>query len=1045
MRNTTLKLIMRSALIGSVSLIPLTGVGAIASAQQQTGSISGIVTDANGLPLEGARISVPGGTGVTFTDERGRFSLTGVESGEVTIEVDYIGAPIFRETITVSGGQSATLNVALLEDDVARMDTLTVIGERVGGINTERRAINKLSAITGESAADLPDINAAEAIQRLPGVYIDEDRGEGRFVSVRGANSSFNSVTLNGVALASPESDGLSVPLDVFAAGGIAGIEVTKSVLPSQPANSIGGQIAIETPTVFGRDHETKFELRGGWHDLGNGERLRASAGVSRTFGDRDQFGVRFDASYSTRDLLAETVEMPDDSDGWDLDDGVPGFAGDLWIPNEIEFRDQQTERERTGLGFVLEWAPDANSRIFAQVNYSNFVEDEFRNRLITPINGEADDIAAGATTIPASALEGAISALGDGQSFSELPSFGVVTSGTFLETTERELDAQRDLTDQEFWIATVGGEWTRGVWDFKTSAGISRTVEDRDRASLDFRIEEDLEGNDLVYDLAFDATGDPSTPTLSFSNGANPLDPSNFRFDDFDIFLDDRVDEIFTLSGDAGRSFELHNSATFDLDFGVRATLRERSINDFGADWNDPEDVDIDGDGDLDDGQNSILLSDPRWLVPNLNSNFLDGAYNFGPGFDPSAIGLFVNDPNSLLTFNNFSDVLEYEAEEDVVAAYAQGSYSIGKWTILGGIRIEQTDFDIVSTEEVEIEVTDVNDNDFDAETAELVSDSNSYTDVFPSLHIRYDFSDDIIFRASAGKTIRRPNYNNLSPERSIAVSQDDRLDDGGNLGPNSRIIEIETGNPQLDPLESINFEVSVDTYFDQWGSIGAALFYKDISNITVDSVNISQVDASALPENVLSLAASDPNLNLTGSYELREFTVDSSSEGEILGLELSYSNKFSFLPAPFDGLGVDANVTFTESEQTINVFDDEVFIASTVFDFEGQSDQSGNVTLAYENGPWEARLTYAFVNGFLNDIAPIDNDDLVFQNVYDQDFGRLGAKVQYELKDGILLTWEGNNLNDEHLDRRFDNSNQLRERERNGWWMEFGVKAKF
>ena len=1026
MSKLTSSILFKAALLGG-----LTALGPIytpsAHAQAASSAIQGMVVDETGQPIEGVRVRIVGASQSAFTDPSGEFILTGVAVGDVQVEADYIGAAPVTEALALSIEGVRGLVLSIDRGQELRMDILTVIGERIGGINTERSAINKLSAITGESAANLPDINAAEAIQRLPGVYIDEDRGEGRFVSIRGASSSFNSVNLNGIELGSPEGDGLSVPLDVFAAGGIEGIVVTKAVTPSQPGNSVGGRIDITTPTAFGKEDEAKISIRGGWHDLGSGERWRAAGGIRRTFGNDDQFGFSFDANFSTRDLLAETVEMLDFEDGWDLETFGPGdpsgLEGTFWVPNEIEFRDQRVERERLGFNTILEWSPRDEARLFAQVSYSQFTEDELRNRLITPLFARGSGISGNIVTTPAAAIDASLNS----GTTSELPTFGVVTAATINQTDRRELDTQRDLTVQDFWIATIGGEWSNETWDLSGAIGYSDTFEDRDRQSLDFRIEQ------TEYDVTFDATGDPVLPTLAFSNGGDPTDPSNFRFDDFDIFFDDREDKIVTLIGDAGRDFELEYS-TLRLEFGARFTSRERSEIDDGIDYNDPA-----------AGNNSFLLSDPLVLTPQLNDNFLDGAYSFGPGVSRGGLDAVIRDADTLLTFNSESFENEGDSEEEILAGYIQSTWTRGPMTILGGVRVEQTDYTITADQTIEVLIVDAAGNEIvEDEVGSPAIGSNSYTNVLPSIHFRYDLTEDVILRASAGQTIRRPSFFQLSPNDFTFVQQDDQ---GG--GSFDRIVDRFTDNPELEPLQSNNFEISIDAYLDTFGAFGAALFYKDISNITVTSSSVNTIGAADLDADELA-AVAELGGSLTGDFLVREFTLDSNSSGEIAGLELSYSNKFEFLPAPFDGLGVDANVTFTDSEQTIPIIGDDadgnpIDLGEAVFNFEGQSDTSGNVTLVYEKGPFDARLTYAYVEGFLADIELVNSNSLRFQNIYDQDFGRLGAKVQYEIRDGIKLSWEGNNLNDEYLERRFDNSQQLREYERNGWWMEFGVSAEF
>ena len=988
----------------------LTIAATTAQAQVEQGGISGVVQSEAGRGLAGARVEVTGTGQSTFSDRTGRYQLRNVPTGQQRLRFTFLSGETVELDVAVQAGLVISADATIVITSDAAIDQVIVTGERLLGINQERAAINKKNFLTSEKAADLPDINAAEAIQRLPGVYIDEERGEGRFVSIRGAGSSFNRVKLNGLSIGSPESNGLAVPLDVFPAGAISTIEITKSVTPAQDANSVGGEIALRTPTVFGSTPETSVQFRGGFHDLGGGKRLRGRANTEYIFGSDDQFAVALSGAYSVRNLLAETVESSD----WDLEDDVPGFEGqEIWVVDDLELRHQEVERERLTVTGILEWKPGENSRLFAQGTFSRFEEDEFRSRLITHLEDDFDeyDATRPITVTPPSAASEFNADTGE-----PLPRLPAATRITFLGAEEREIDFQRDFTPQNFIIVSAGGEWRNEEWEFSADAGFSRTTEKRERNSLDFE-------NTETFDLEFDSTADPLVPALTVVGGGDILDPSTMEFQDFDNLSDIRIDEFVTLSADASH-FGDFMDRELTLQFGTRVTLRDRSVTVTDTDFNS--------------GAEDLFLSDPRFLRENLNDNFLKGAYVFGPGISQSGLALISDNPGGLLTFNNIGGADEnYVATENVFAGYVQGTYKIEDLTILAGVRVEHTDFDIDGFEVVEIDIVDADDNTVLAvEEITPLSGAQKYTNVFPGVHLRYDVNENVILRASAAKTIRRPNFNALVPEGSVEVTQDDTAS-----GDEARVIESSRGNPNLEPLISWNYEVSIDTYFEKFGAFGVAFFYKDVSNITVGTVIESTAAAGDLPANVLALAGGA----LNGTFTVFESTVASESTGKIKGIELSYSKKFVELPSPFDGLGIDANVTLTDSEQTVPVFDGLDLIGTTEFPFEGQADYSGNVTLSYEKGRFEARVTYAFISEFLQDIDFEDEENLIAETEYDLSFKRLGAKVQYHLTDAITLTWEGNNFNDRNLRRYHVDPAQLRENERNGWWMEFGVEVAF
>ena len=978
------------------------------AAHAQDARIDGVVKSQDGDQLTGVRVTVDGIDRETYSDEFGQFSLRGLPAGQHTLVFRFVGAESVRETVELGAETAARMDVEI-DLRIVDVEEIVVTAERQLGLNEERSAHNKVSVLSAAKASELPDINAAEAIQRLPGVYIDEDRGEGRFVSIRGAGSSFNRVKLNGMSLGSPESNGLAVPLDVFPAGAVSAIQVTKTVTPANDANSIGGEITLRTPSVLDKDPGSQFALRYGTHDLGDGERIRANASINGTFGSEDQFGFLFNGAYSFRDLLAETVEASD----WDLEDNVPGFEGqNVWVVDDMELRNQEVERTRTTFGAILEWRPVDSLRLHSQFVYTEFEEDEYRQRGIIQLEDGFDDYDASRPIVvtPPSGSVGTNVQTGE-----SLPVFGSLTRVTFLGTEEREVDFQSDLTPQEFQILNVGADWRSRDWLVRADAGWSNTEERRVRRSVDFE-------STGVFDLEFDATGDAVRPSLTNVGAGDPGDATLFEFQDFDIFNDTRLDEVITLSTDFSRLGFL--DGRLDLDFGVRATLRERELRVNDIDYND--------------GPTTLLMSDPRFLRESVNNGMIDGRYDFGPGVSRSGLDLLTAEADTLLSLNTVGGQDEsYLAEEDVLAAYVQGTIRLGRWSLLGGVRVEQTDFSIDGFEAVEVEIDDAAGMSvFTAELLTPVSADTSYTDVFPGLHLRYDVNEQAILRASVAKTIRRPAFFNLSPEASVEISQDDSAS-----ADESRIIEFSGGNPDLEPLISWNYEISLDTYFEKIGAFGIAYFYKDLSDITISNVSEETISAANLPQNLQDAA----NGLLTGDFTVFTESLISEGEGTISGVEISYTKRFAGLPRPFDGLGIDANVTFTDSDLTQPVYDGLDFIGDIETALEGQADTSGNITLSYEHDKYDVRLTYAFIDGFLQDVDFEDEENLITQTESDLSFERLGAKFRYFINDGIRLTVEGNNFNDAALRRHYADRSQLREYENNGWWLEVGVEAEF
>ncbi|MBP9063870.1 MAG: TonB-dependent receptor plug domain-containing protein, partial [Aquabacterium sp.] len=142
----------------------------------------------------------------------------------------------------------------------ATLPTVTVTGQAAGvrnALDVQQAADNVVSAVRSDDIGQLPDRNAAEALQRLPGVSVERDQGEGRYVRIRGLGPDFNAVTFNGSLIPAPEADRRAVALDVLPASLVRSIEVSKTLTPDMDANSLGGTVNVKTLSAF--DHKGRF------------------------------------------------------------------------------------------------------------------------------------------------------------------------------------------------------------------------------------------------------------------------------------------------------------------------------------------------------------------------------------------------------------------------------------------------------------------------------------------------------------------------------------------------------------------------------------------------------------------------------------------------------------------------------------------------------------------------------------------------------------------------------------------------------------------
>jgi TonB-dependent receptor len=250
----------------------------------------------------------------------------------------------------------------------ATLPTVTVTGQAAGvrnALDVQQAADNVVSAVRSDDIGQLPDRNAAEALQRLPGVSVERDQGEGRYVRIRGLGPDFNAVTFNGSLIPAPEADRRAVALDVLPASLVRSIEVSKTLTPDMDANSLGGTVNVKTLSAF--DHKGRFlSLETGLFRDTNTDRTSPNAAL--TWSDRfmdGKLGIAAGISHDVRKFGSDNVE----ASGWTDDGELEGF----------ERRDYRITRERTGLALNLDYRPTKGESYYLRSLHTRFSDDEVR------------------------------------------------------------------------------------------------------------------------------------------------------------------------------------------------------------------------------------------------------------------------------------------------------------------------------------------------------------------------------------------------------------------------------------------------------------------------------------------------------------------------------------------------------------------------------------------------------------------------------------------------------------------------------------------
>lgn len=368
--TTIMKLIQSKLAAACLAALVGTSNFAIAS-----GDVKGVLTDVSQSSyFAGAQIQIKELNMSTVSRRDGSFRFNNLPAGTYTLMVSYLGAEKVELPIQVIDGQVLEPSVVLAADN-ASLENIIVYGQRAGkasALNQKRVADSIKSIVSADSIGQFPDQNAAEALQRLPGLSIERDQGEGRFVGIRGIDPNLNNVTINGVNVPSPESGVRSVALDVIPSELIQGLVVSKSVTSDMDADAIGGSIEVKSLSAFDKKGTSaSLTLQASQNQLRDEISPKVSGSLTTMLNDK--VGIAAALSYFDRSFGSDNIESNGD--------------------DEVEQRYYDINRERIGAAVNLDFRPNINTQYYLRTLYSRFADDEFRLANTFVFDGEDSEI----------------------------------------------------------------------------------------------------------------------------------------------------------------------------------------------------------------------------------------------------------------------------------------------------------------------------------------------------------------------------------------------------------------------------------------------------------------------------------------------------------------------------------------------------------------------------------------------------------------------------------------------------------------------------
>ncbi|HEX4197408.1 MAG TPA: TonB-dependent receptor [Caulobacteraceae bacterium] len=403
---------------------------------------------------------------------------------------------------------------------------------------------------------------------------------------------------------------------------------------------------------------------------------------------------------------------------------------------------------------------------------------------------------------------------------------------------------------------------------------------------------------------IDYDNLSNSTYPSFSFPNGINLNDPSIYSLSSLSNSQQNDVDEEYSAAINATLSLHLVNDSD-RLKFGVEARLRDKTASEYDETYDVPP------------------LSLAGLSGPALT--YYNGHYTNGPQISIDAIrgligsGVAVLDPSS----SGFNQGSFFTAREDIYAGYGQFTTEIGNWGLLAGVRVEATD----ATYGGFVPPPS------DPSTLVLAHRNEDYINAFPTVQLRYNFTPRMVLRATYSTGIARPGFNQNTTATSVDETQDP--------------VQITRGNPELKPTLGNNFDLSFEDYLPEGGIIQLGLFDKEFTNYIAPRIQHGVADPLAPPGETADVTTF---LNIPTAYAR--------------GFQAAYHQKFINLPAPFDGLGIDANTTLVDSRILEYTADQSLTGKAEYGMLPGTSAVTANLAGFYEAYGFQTRLAAEYVS---------------------------------------------------------------------------------
>ncbi|MGA9652239.1 TonB-dependent receptor [Pedobacter sp.] len=931
-----------------------------------------------------------------------------------------VAAAIATQNVTAQASTTA------IEGQIEETFVTGIRQSLLRAMDLKQNAPSIQDSIVAEDIGKFPDQNIAESMQRITGVAISRENGEGSKLTVRGFGPKFNLVQLNGRTLATVDR-GREFDFQVLPAELIAGVDIVKAARANVPEGSIGAY--VNTKTARPLEHpglHAVGAIQTTYQSLAEQFDPRLSFSVSNTFLD-DTLGVS---------LAAATVDSTQRTDSfetavWALQSvqGQPGpfkYANGasldntdkVWYPGRLRFSVGVEERERTSGNLTLQWAPTDNFTSTFDAFYTSLENTEFTDGLQIPlqITGWSD----------------------------------VLVSDNLTA-----LKAHKDKTKIDGLFRLVGGDakttafglnsvYEGDSWKLKGDISYSKAADNPFQNDFSPQFVNQSAGATTGWALSgvdfadFDSTtGDIPTVTTSYDF----TDASTIRSHFNNLLSQKLSDEVTEARLDLIKTVEF--GMLESVEAGVSYSDRTKAQDEFGI---------------------VSFCADPKFLPSNspefMARTVCDAAKDHSDNLfevrnNDFLSGVSGNFPREFVSIPDYQAYLEeigrlrqeptwadqvykpaaaVNNTEETKAIYVQtnlaGETRFANWSGNFGLRYVETE---TTSQGFRQELVNVVPNYPEGNTGSngwpVTSTltppverfaAKSYDNLLPSLNLSLDLDNGNYIKTAAAQVMTRPAIEDIGVNRTANYNR-------------AEFFSSTRGNPLLNPYKADQFDLSFEHYSINGNAYSVNYFYKKISDFIATSRSVVDLGI-ALP------GYSDNNGTLT-ELVTQKTNLDG---GTVQGAEIAGLHYFDYLPSFWSGFGASANYTYIDTSD--GAVDTAVAIPGATTpkeSLEGFSQDSFNIGLFYDRDGLQARVAYNWRSDFLKSLSGASSRGQLSEHV--ESYGQVDLSASYDISDNITLTGEVINLTNEKLLEYADIRERVTLVDYNGVRYQLGVRAKF